>query len=181
MAGGCFGKCHSPLIKKHLGSYGLASLASVPEKKMQQILLNIIFGQMRKTKVMRFTHSVNTGMKVDVICLAFSKALNTVSQRIFTSCLERYGLCMWKTSWTASLKEFKIKGQSVTSNASKCSSWYWYCLTSALRNKAQPVTVCYQHTAGSRNHLGHRASRRWTPSEYNAVEWCPQKAYTIIA
>lgn len=48
-------------------------------------------------------------MKVDKIYLAFSKALDTVSQRIFSSYLERYGLCAWKTSWTASLKELKIK------------------------------------------------------------------------
>lgn len=101
------------------------------------------------------THSVNKGMKVDVIYLAFGK----VSQRIISSYLERYNLCVWKTSWTATLKELQIKGQSVTSNASKCWSWYWYCLMSALRNRAQAVTVCYQHTAGSRNGLGHRPSR----------------------
>lgn len=55
------------------------------------------------------TCSVNKGMKVDKIYLVFSKALDTVSQRIFSSYLETYGLCAWKTSWTTSLKEFKIK------------------------------------------------------------------------
>lgn len=53
MPGGCFGKCHSPLIKKDLGSCRLVSLVSAPEKKMQQIFLNIIFGQMKETKVTR--------------------------------------------------------------------------------------------------------------------------------
>lgn len=121
MAGGCFGKCHSPLRKKGLGSYSVVSLVSSPENKMQEIFLNITFGQMKETNEGdEMAGSVNKGIKVDVIHFAFSKALDTVSQRIFSSYLERYGSCAWKTSWTASLKELKIKGLSVASNASKC-------------------------------------------------------------
>lgn len=51
------------------------------------------------------TGSVNKGMEVDVIYLDFGKAFFIVSQSIFSAYLGRYGLHMWKTSWTATLKE----------------------------------------------------------------------------
>lgn len=76
MAGGCFGKCHSPLRKKDLGSYSVVSLVSSPENKTQEIFLNIIFGQMKETNEGdEMAGSVNKGIKVDVIYLPLVRLL----------------------------------------------------------------------------------------------------------
>ena len=108
----------TPIFKKEdLGNYCPVSLTSIPEKAMEQEIMETISRHMKNKEVVEcsrhgFTkgksgltnltafHSKMTGLlnerkAVDVVCLDFSKAFDTVSHNIPIDKLTKYGLHKW--------------------------------------------------------------------------------------
>jgi len=108
--------------KKDPGNYGPVSLTSIPEYKIEQLILEVIIKQVEEKKVIRrsqhgFTKGkscltnliafydgmpgwVHEGRAVDVVYLDFSKAFDTVSHNILLGKLRKCGLDEWLVRWT---------------------------------------------------------------------------------
>lgn len=104
--------------KEGSGNYRLISLTSVPMKVMEQILLGAMTCQMKHmtgetstgsprklllTKLTTFydkvTHSVGIGQLVDITYSIFSKAFDTVFQKLLLEKLVYLSLDKWSVGW----------------------------------------------------------------------------------
>jgi len=115
----------TPVFKKRKkedpGNYRLVSLTSILDKMMEQLILEVIIKQVEEKKVIRrsqhrFTEGkscltnlmafyngitgwMDDGRAVDVVCLDFSKAFDTVSHNILLGKLRNCGLDEWLVRW----------------------------------------------------------------------------------
>jgi len=115
----------TPIFKKgkkeDTGNYRPVSLTSIPGKVLEQLILEVIIKQVEEKKVIRssqhgFTKGkscltnliafhdgvtgwVGEGRAVDVVCLDFSKAFDTVSHNILLRKLRKCGLDEWSVRW----------------------------------------------------------------------------------
>jgi len=107
--------------KEDPGNYRPVSLAFIPGKMMEQLILEVIIKQVEEKKVIRssqhgftkgksclinliafyddMTGWVDEGRAVDVVCLNFSKAFDTVSHNILLGKLRKCGLNEWTVRW----------------------------------------------------------------------------------
>ncbi|XP_068785519.1 uncharacterized protein [Struthio camelus] len=107
--------------KEEPGNYRPVSLTSIPGKVMEQLLLKVITKHLEDKKVIRssqhgftkgkscltnliafydgMTGWVDEGRAVDVVCLDFSKAFDTVSHHILLGKLRKCGLDEWTVRW----------------------------------------------------------------------------------
>jgi len=107
--------------KEDPGNYSPASLTSIPGKVMEQLILEVINKQVEEKKVISssqygftkgkscltsliafydgMTGWVDEGRAVDVVCLYFSKAFDTVSHNILINKLRKCGLDEWSVKW----------------------------------------------------------------------------------
>ncbi|PKU46414.1 rna-directed dna polymerase from mobile element jockey-like [Limosa lapponica baueri] len=73
--------------KEDPGNYRLVSFISIPEKVMEQLILDVI------------SKHVDEGRAVDVVYLDLSKAFDTVSHNILIGKLRKCGLDEWTVRW----------------------------------------------------------------------------------
>ncbi|GAB0176869.1 mitochondrial enolase superfamily member 1 [Grus japonensis] len=106
--------------KEDPGNYRPVSLTSIPGKVMEQLILDVASKQEEKKVIGRDQHGftkgkscltnliafydgmtgwVDEGRAVDVVCLDFSKAFDTVSHNILIGKLRKYGLDEWTVRW----------------------------------------------------------------------------------
>ncbi|KAK4828718.1 hypothetical protein QYF61_000556 [Mycteria americana] len=118
----------TPIYKKgrkdNRGNYRPVSLTSVPGKIMERFILSALNSHVQANQGIRpsmVTHLVNEGKAVDVICLDFSKAFDTVSHSILLEKLAAHGLggCTlhWVKNWLDGW------AQTVVVNGVKSSWW----------------------------------------------------------
>ncbi|GAB0204162.1 mitochondrial enolase superfamily member 1 [Grus japonensis] len=107
--------------KEDPGNYRPVSLASIPGKMMEQLILRVTNKHVEEKKVIRsgqhgftkgkscltnlvafydgMTSWVDEGRAVDVVYLDFSKAFDTIYHNILLSKLRRCGLDEWTVTW----------------------------------------------------------------------------------
>jgi len=107
--------------KEHPRNYRLVSLTSIPEKVMEQLILDVISKQVEEKQVVRssqhgftkgkssltnliafydgVTDWVDEGRAVGVVYLDFSKAFDTVSRKTLIEKLKKSGLNEWTERW----------------------------------------------------------------------------------
>jgi len=106
--------------KEDPGKYKPVSLTSIAGNMMEQLILEVIIKQVKEKKVIRSRHGftkgkscltkmiafyngmtgwVGEGRAVDVVCLDFSKAFDTVSHNILLGKLRKCGLDEWSVRW----------------------------------------------------------------------------------
>ena len=110
--------------KEDLGNYRPVSFTSIPEKVMEQLIFGTVSRHINDEKVIRgsqhgltkgkscladliafyeeITRWIDDGKAVDVVCLDFSKAFDTISHSIFAAKLSKCGLCNWVVRWIVS-------------------------------------------------------------------------------
>jgi len=115
----------TPIFKKGKkedpGNYRPVSLASIPGKAMEQLILEVIIKQVQEKKVIRssqrgftkgkscltnliafydgMTAWVDEGRAVDVVYFDISKAFESVSRNILIGRLRKSGLDEWSVRW----------------------------------------------------------------------------------
>jgi len=128
--------------KEDAGNYRPVSLTSIPEKVMEQLILDVISNQMEEKKVIRSSqHGFTKGRScltnltafcdgvtgwvdevraVDVVYLDFCKPFDTVSHNILIGKLRKCGLDEWSVRWIENW--LHVRALSVVISGTK-SSW----------------------------------------------------------